>query len=146
MKIIAYISEPTEPNYVDDLIEDISRVAMPNNKTLNITGLLYYTGTHFLQILEGPDHNVDDLMINILRDTRHHSLKVIFEDHISSRSLADWSLRTLNLQTTGSLRIDTLEKAVQLISHSMKLNAEGFLFMLNDLLDSPDFLELLETQ
>lgn len=146
MKIIAYISEPTEPNYVDDLIEDISRVAMPNNKTLNITGLLYYTGTHFLQILEGPDHNVDDLMINILRDTRHHSLKVIFEDHISSRSLADWSLRTLNLQTTGSLRIDTLEKAVQLTSHSMKLNAEGFLFMLNDLLDSPDFLELLETQ
>lgn len=146
MKIIAYVSEPSDPKTVEQLVADIDPAAKAKNRLLGVTGLLYYTGTHFLQVLEGPDNHIDELMATILQDPRHKNLNVVFEDAISSRSIADWSFRPLNLLSCSQLSISTLEKAINLTSHSMKLNAEGFIFMLNDLLNSPDFIELLESK
>jgi len=45
----------------DDAVMDILAQARENNKAKNITGLLYYDGQRFLQIIEGSEDHIEML-------------------------------------------------------------------------------------
>ena len=92
-KSIFYVSQKTVawPDDGPD-VDAITAVAMSRNASLAVTGALISTDHYFAQILEGPEAAVDDVMLSILRDPRHRSVKVLAEGEYEDRWFAQWSL------------------------------------------------------
>jgi hypothetical protein len=78
----------------------IHRTARELNALDGITGLLIFNGTHFLQILEGADKAVDDLVERLRRDPRHSGLEVRDERGIAERSFPEWSMELAHVKST----------------------------------------------
>ena len=57
-----------------------------------ITGALAFTGTHFVQTLEGTAASVDALMVSIARDPRHTALAVIDRHEVAVPNFPTWSM------------------------------------------------------
>lgn len=62
------------------------------NLELNITGLLLYADGNFMQLLEGSQENVSELMERIRKDERHHDVSVLEEGLVPARHFAQWSM------------------------------------------------------
>ena len=86
-----YISTPTRHLSTDDLME-ILTVSRLNNANLGISGMLLFTGSEFIQILEGPEKIVEDLLVKIKNDPRHKDFRVLEKRKITSRDYADWTM------------------------------------------------------
>jgi hypothetical protein len=72
-----------------DRIVDVSR---PRNAVLDVTGALLFTGTRFVQLLEGPAIGVSELQASIFRDVRHENIITIDNADVDVRLFSDWSL------------------------------------------------------
>ena len=57
-----------------------------------ITGLLWYDGTRFMQVLEGPRVSVGAALSRIITDPRHHSLEILSNHHVENRAFGDWTM------------------------------------------------------
>jgi hypothetical protein len=58
---IYYISSATAPMSTSDLLQ-LLRQCRDNNASRSVTGMLLYANGTFLQVLEGPDQVIDDLV------------------------------------------------------------------------------------
>ncbi|MHA6724050.1 BLUF domain-containing protein [Sphingomonas sp. RS2018] len=93
LESLLYISESTiAPNDTDLEVRRIVAAARLVNQTLEITGALLFTGTHFAQVLEGAPDSVERLMASIRRDPRHHEVVIVAREPLETRYFADWSL------------------------------------------------------
>lgn len=88
---LTYLSSPTRHMSVDDLV-DILNTARDNNARLGVSGMLLYTGEWFIQVLEGTEKVVDDLVAEIKKDPRHKDFRVLERKKITSREYADWTM------------------------------------------------------
>ena len=88
---LAYESQASVPLTAPDLLEllDWSR---GKNARLGVTGVLLYRHGTFLQVLEGPHAQVDDLYATIARDPRHHSVSTLLAEERSARRFPDWTM------------------------------------------------------
>ena len=66
------------------------------NKTKNITGLLVYGNYHFMQILEGPQENINSLYLKIAKDIRHTDLRILDYSQILSRKFSQWAMTSVD--------------------------------------------------
>jgi len=57
---MVYISQSTRKMSTSDLHE-ILKTAQDNNKSIDVTGSLFYNGGWFLQVLEGPTETLKKL-------------------------------------------------------------------------------------
>jgi hypothetical protein len=62
------------------------------NQTVGITGALAYHDQSFLQVLEGPAHEVIGLFGRICLDRRNHGQVTIFREPVAERLFGDWSM------------------------------------------------------
>lgn len=76
-------------------IDKILRISRRNNRRLDVTGCLLYSGRHFAQVLEGRTDAVGELMARIGADPRHRGLKVIADRRIRQRDFPEWSMGLL---------------------------------------------------
>lgn len=88
---ITYLSTATRPMSQDDL-EDILKTARENNARLGITGMLLYGNKTFIQILEGEENVVHELINSIKRDPRHTNFQIVKKKPIEQHEYADWSM------------------------------------------------------
>jgi uncharacterized membrane protein (DUF373 family) len=86
-----YISTPTRPMTTDDLM-DILNTARLNNVNLGVTGMLLYTGTEFIQILEGEEKVIEELLESIKKDPRHINFRIIEKKKITKREYVEWTM------------------------------------------------------
>jgi len=86
-----YISTPTRPMTTDDLM-DILNNARLNNVCMGVSGMLLYTGTEFIQILEGEEKVIEELLDTIKKDSRHRDFRIIEKKKITAREYADWTM------------------------------------------------------
>ena len=86
-----YISTPTRPMTTDDLM-DILNNARLNNVCMGVSGMLLYTGTEFIQILEGEEKIIDELLDIIKKDPRHRNFRIIEKKKITTREYAEWTM------------------------------------------------------
>jgi len=86
-----YISTPTRPMTTDDLM-DILNNARLNNVCIGVSGMLLYTGTEFIQILEGEEKVVEELLDTIKKDPRHRDFRIIEKKKITKREYAEWTM------------------------------------------------------
>jgi len=124
------ISSDNADNEITKIVER-SRV---NNKNLDVTGVLVFDGTHFAQLVEGPEANIQDLRLSIERDRRHQEVTTILFDNREIRQLPTWSLaysgRSLVIRRTiGRALRDTEQEqpgaGTKLLEHLITLARQG---------------------
>ena len=55
-------------------IEAMVARANERNGQADVTGILLFNGTHFFQLIEGPEEKVQDIYQHICQDPRHYNL------------------------------------------------------------------------
>lgn len=81
-------------------LEAIHRTARELNALEGITGLLIFNGTHFLQIVEGAPHAIDELVERLRRDPRHSAIEIRDQREIVERSFPDWSMELVRVSAS----------------------------------------------
>lgn len=90
---LLYVSRSlVAPGRAEDAITDIIATSMVRNGREDITGALLYSGTHFVQILEGGVPAVLRLMDGIRRDPRHTDVDVLELRVSAARIFRDWRM------------------------------------------------------
>lgn len=74
------------------MVQTIVATSERLNRRLDITGALAYSGRYFAQVLEGDATYLADLLQKISADLRHRDLRVLFEQPITRRDYARWSM------------------------------------------------------
>lgn len=80
------------PDAVTAEIDLILARSSESNARDALTGGLLFTGTRFVQTLEGGAVSVDAALVRIARDPRHAGLTVIDRRAVVVRNFPDWSL------------------------------------------------------
>jgi hypothetical protein len=81
----------------DRELDDIHLAARHLNAIDGVTGILMFDGIRFLQIIEGADQAVDDLIERLRRDPRHSAVEVRDERFVGARSFPDWSMELVRV-------------------------------------------------
>lgn len=68
-----------------------------NNARLNISGILLHYDMNFLQVLEGEERVVRNLLASIGKDRRHAGMEVLFTQKAYQRVFADWSMDLIDV-------------------------------------------------
>ena len=84
----ATFSGSSEDRHLLTILDD----ARSRNSALGVTGALLYLNGRFAQILEGEAAEVNQLMIDILRDDRHEFVRIIEVAPITGRRFASWGM------------------------------------------------------
>lgn len=77
-----------EPSAIRQIV-DISRA---RNLDLDVTGALLFSGTRFVQFLEGPLESISALQASIKRDPRHRDIVTLSVRVLRSRQFGKWAL------------------------------------------------------
>lgn len=94
LKTITYTSRAQLDLTEDDLLE-IHETARHLNVLDGITGLLIFDGNRFLQIIEGPEDAIDELVERLRRDRRHSAFELRDERSINERTFSQWSMELI---------------------------------------------------
>lgn len=93
---IVYVSSATDPWPVDQLKRSLETFRA-NNERRGITGLLLHHDGNFMQVIEGPIHEVEALEKRIAVDRRHVGFMVLIKRTITEREFDRWSMAFQNL-------------------------------------------------
>ncbi|MFS0771559.1 BLUF domain-containing protein [Sphingomonas sp. 1P08PE] len=63
-----------------------------NNARVGVTGLLFFDGKRFLQVLEGEPQAVEQTFARIQHDPRHRALVVLSHRTIETREFGEWAM------------------------------------------------------
>ena len=91
LRRIIYTSKATSEYNKRDLL-DLLHESRGYNSIDNISGVLMHRDGYFLQIIEGEDSLVEDLVKRIANDTRHDDIKIINDALVETRLFPDWSM------------------------------------------------------
>lgn len=97
---VFYVSRATGA-YDTASIQSILQASRRNNRRLDVTGCLLFSGHCFAQLIEGAQPAVTELARRIAADPRHAGVRFLSEAHSAERDYADWSmgyLHDLNLE------------------------------------------------
>jgi hypothetical protein len=88
-------------------LHEIVACARYNNKRHHISGMLLFTGAHFLGLLEGAEWDLARLWHNLTRDERHRDLLRIGDELCGVRWSPVWMMAYLD-NSVVSVQIETL--------------------------------------
>lgn len=122
---IIYSSAASTPMQMDEL-EDILEHAQSSNATDGITGALVYADGHFLQILEGRQSVVEQLMQRIAKDLRHETVVVLQAGDVPAAAFPDWEMAYVSASPEQVARWAGLSATSQLpdVWETMRQNPE----------------------
>lgn len=96
LKTLTYTSR-ARLDLTDRDLADIHQTARHLNALEGVTGLLLFDGSRFLQIIEGGEDAIDNLVERLRNDPRHSAFEVRDERFVEGRSFADWSMELLKV-------------------------------------------------
>ena len=96
LKTLTYTSR-ARLDLTDADLGDIHQTARHLNALEGITGLLLFDGSRFLQIIEGGEDAIDDLVERLRADPRHSAFELRDERFVDRRSFEDWSMELLRV-------------------------------------------------
>ncbi len=112
---LAYISTAT-PAVNEIEVRRILEQSQRNNARDGVTGLLYFGGRRFLQVIEGPATAVEAAIARIQRDPRHHAIVTLSRREIDAREFGNWSMATTALAAIPPEVM--LERVRALVAHA----------------------------
>ena len=117
-------------------LEDIHRIAREQNALDGVTGLLVFNGTHFLQIIEGSEKAIEDLIERLRRDPRHSGFEIRDRRKVEARSFPDWSMELVRVKASYFEARDTIADR---IPESVPEAIRARLFRMTELISTIDF-------
>ena len=104
--------------------EDIAERASANNRRHGLTGLLLYSPSHFIQVLEGAETDVIGTVERIRHDPRHSELRVIDARDVADREFSAWSMVARRLRDLETVDFSTLtaDPALQLLRRAREVS------------------------
>ena len=90
----------TEQLLSQDVLLDILRTNAQNLERDQITGLLVYHSGDFLQVLEGPEDLVEQVMERVIVTPENEAVNVLLREEIEERYFDRW---TMSFATTEDL-------------------------------------------
>jgi hypothetical protein len=112
LKTLTYTSWAS-PSITDQDVEAILRSARTNNPLQGLTGVLIFNGGAFMQVLEGSEDAVDDIVELIRHDPRHSNFFVREERIITERSFPDWSMAYLQMDRDEFVGEQAVRRALE---------------------------------
>ncbi len=91
MLSVTYVSV-ADPLISDEDIAAILVSARRNNARDELTGALVYNGHNFLQLLEGPDDQVEACLAVIRADPRHSGMVEVRRRAVETRDFGEWAM------------------------------------------------------
>lgn len=85
-------------------LQALLRQCRENNTALGITGMLLYKDGNFMQVLEGDETVIRQLLARIRTDPRHAGMMTLLEGS-APREFPDWSMGFQDLQSAESRAI-----------------------------------------
>ena len=96
-----------------ETLSAILKKSTQNNPGVGVTGVLCFSGSIFLQVLEGGRSQVSKLYNRIAQDARHTDVVLLSYEEIDERSFAGWSMGQVNMgRLNTSLLLKYSEAAV----------------------------------
>jgi len=118
-----YVSRSRLPDPA--LVKPLLATCRRNNRRLDVTGCLVYTGEHFAQVLEGQPQTVQELVRRIETDERHQDCMVLTRRGLTIRQYPNWSMgyvfradvsdRVRDLARCRQVSLDELDAILELI-------------------------------
>ena len=93
---LVYVSA-RKKSCTDEEVALILEASRKNNASRNITGVLLYSETQFVQYLEGEYREIVALYDHIKKDERHHNAVMVSSCAIAERSFPSWQMGTKEL-------------------------------------------------
>ncbi len=118
---LAYISKNViegSREQIESEIKSILASARKNNPALGVTGALLYSGGYFCQVIEGPEHVLEELFETIQLDERHGKVTVLHFEPAEKRSFGEWAMAFAGIEDT--MRFD----ASDILESKDKIKAE----------------------
>lgn len=127
LKQVVYVSQVSPSVRASDA-EAIAAEASERNGDLGITGFLLYSSRFFLQVLEGDESSVDEMMALVEKDGRHRDIRLLGEVSVFTRTFASWSMGYASVPSMSdespagwsmTRALDTIAKAAGLTLHTV---------------------------
>jgi hypothetical protein len=99
---LVYVST-ARPELVDEDIEAILNASQSNNEERYITGYLVHNGMNFMQLIEGPRAEIDEIFSRIVADPRHTGVVRILAEWCRERAFPQWSMNYFRVDRHGSV-------------------------------------------
>ena len=96
---LVYVSN-RKPNCSAEEIEKILESCKKNNAPLDITGVLLYSETKFIQLVEGDAKVILGLYDKIKKDNRHSNPMMISYNAIAAKSFPAWHMAKRDISKT----------------------------------------------
>jgi len=90
---LVYVSN-RKPSCTQAEIDKIVAACVKNNPSLNITGVLLYSDTKFIQLVEGESKTITGLYDKIKTDPRHSNPIMISYNAIKEKAFPGWHMGT----------------------------------------------------
>lgn len=91
---ISYRSEALLSDPVRNLVSIVEE-SKRRNRAYDITGVLLFDGTFFMQTIEGPPDSTKELFARIVKDHRHENVKPFGIHQIRERDFPDWHMELI---------------------------------------------------
>ncbi|MCI1899233.1 MAG: diguanylate phosphodiesterase [Enterobacter sp.] len=79
-------------------LEEMVNAANRMNRHSDVTGILLFNGTHFFQLLEGPEESVNTIYQHICSDPRHSNVVELLHDHGPHRRFGNAGMELFDLR------------------------------------------------
>ena len=93
-------------------LADIHETARRLNALDGVTGLLIFNGRRFLQIIEGAEEAIDDLVARLRADPRHSAFEIHDERIVADRAFPDWSMELVTVSARWFEAHEEIEKTL----------------------------------
>ncbi|ROP61796.1 EAL domain-containing protein (putative c-di-GMP-specific phosphodiesterase class I) [Enterobacter sp. BIGb0383] len=80
------------------VLGEMVTVANNKNSRADVTGILLFNGTHFFQLLEGPEEEVTEIYRHIREDSRHYNVVELFCDRAPARRFGKLGMELFDLR------------------------------------------------
>lgn len=104
---LAYVSRQSHILSEED-ISALLQKCRSNNSQKDITGMLIYFDGTFVQFLEGPEYNINELFAKISKDKRHQDVILLLDGKSEKREFSDWTMAYKKLSVSEVNKIEGL--------------------------------------
>ena len=133
---LIYFSSVAATTTEIDVLEIVGR-AKASNLNAGITGALVMSKRHFLQVLEGGQHEVSQLIFSISQDRRHYDVTLVSFEEIANRMFEDWSMALFSLKDVDD-NSRVLKHSASINFDPLAMRPASLLSLLKDL-TRPDY-------
>jgi hypothetical protein len=89
-------------------LEELETSSREWNAHNGVTGFMIFNGTHFLQIVEGTEQVIDELVERVRKDPRHTGFEIRDRLKVERRSFPDWPLEVVRVNASYFEARDTI--------------------------------------